>query len=110
MNHRDAGAFERKAPLTATQASPATPKQALPAQKPVLHSSALPAHHATHQRTDDEILVVVSKVKKYIKDQSGMNTSDAVMDVLSEKIREITESAVKSALASGRKTVMERDF
>ena len=58
----------------------------------------------------DEILVVVSKLKTYIKDQAGMNTSGNVAAALSDKIRELCDNAVESARKDGRKTVMDRDF
>ena len=57
-----------------------------------------------------EVLVVASKLKKYIKAQSGMNTSGNVMDALSEKIRELCHQAISNAQSEGRKTVMDRDF
>ncbi len=57
-----------------------------------------------------EILVVASKLKNYIRAQSGMNTSSAVIDVLSERIRQLCNQAIDSAKREGRKTVMDRDF
>jgi histone H3/H4 len=59
--------------------------------------------------TDREILVVVSKVKKYIKDRSGMNTSDAVAEMISEHVRAICDDAIRAAGSDGRKTVLDRD-
>lgn len=58
----------------------------------------------------DEVLVVVSKLKKYIKDKSGMNTSGSVAERLSAKIRELCDQAIETAQGDGRKTVMDRDF
>lgn len=57
-----------------------------------------------------EILVVASKLKNYIRAASGMNTSSAVIDVLSDKIRQLCDQAIDSAKREGRKTVMDRDF
>lgn len=57
-----------------------------------------------------EILVVVSKVKKYIKEKSGMNTAGNVADVLSQKVRELCDAAIEAAGSDGRKTVKDRDF
>lgn len=57
-----------------------------------------------------EILVVASKIKNYIRTQSGMNTSGAVMDALSRKIRKMCDQAIEHAKQEGRKTVMDRDF
>ena len=39
-----------------------------------------------------EIVVVASKIKSYIKTQAGMNTSAAVMDILSEKVRQLCKA------------------
>lgn len=57
-----------------------------------------------------EVLVVASKLKNYIKAQSGMNTSSAVMEALSDKIRQMCDNAIENAKREGRKTVMDRDF
>lgn len=61
--------------------------------------------------TDEhEILVVVSKLKKYVRDWSGMNTSDAAMNVLSDHLRELCREAIRHAGADSRRTVLDRDF
>lgn len=60
--------------------------------------------------TSKEILVVISKLKHYIRDKSGMNTSAEVMDVLSDKLRKLCDEAIEKAKQDGRKTVMARDF
>lgn len=59
---------------------------------------------------DKEVLVVASKLKNYIRAQSGMNTSGAVMEALSDRIRELCDRAIANAKSQGRKTVMDRDF
>jgi hypothetical protein len=57
-----------------------------------------------------DVLVVVSKLKAYVKARSGMNTSDGVTDVLSNQIRKLCDAAIEVAQADGRKTVLDRDF
>ena len=57
-----------------------------------------------------DVLVVVSKLKAYIKASSGMNTSDGVVDVLSDHLRAVCERAIENARNDGRKTVLDRDF
>jgi len=57
-----------------------------------------------------EILVVVSKLKSYIKSRSGMNTSGAVVGVLSDAVRSLCDDAIERARSDGRKTVKDRDF
>jgi len=58
----------------------------------------------------EEILVVVSKLKAYVRSQSGMNTSGNVAPALSDMIRRLCDEAIEKARAAGRKTVMDRDF
>jgi hypothetical protein len=65
---------------------------------------------ATAQDLPEDVLVVVSKLKAYVKARSGMNTSDGVVDVLSAKIRKLCDAAIEVAQADGRKTVLDRDF
>jgi histone H3/H4 len=57
-----------------------------------------------------EVLVVASKVKKMIKDKSGMNTSASVMEALTKLIESECLKAIERAGAENRKTVMDRDF
>src|SRR5690606_3438409 len=56
-----------------------------------------------------EILVVVSKLKKYVKERSGMNTSDGVVQALSDHLRDVCDRAIRKAGEDGRKTVLDRD-
>ena len=65
---------------------------------------------AAAQEVPEDVLVVVSKLKAYVKARSGMNTSDGVVDVLSGKIRRLCDAAIEVAQADGRKTVLDRDF
>ncbi len=65
---------------------------------------------AASEELPQDVLVVVSKMKAYVKARSGMNTSDGVVDVLSAKIRQLCDAAIEVAHADGRKTVMDRDF
>ena len=58
----------------------------------------------------DEVLVVVSKLKKYIKEKSGMNTASSVAQELSGRVKSLCDMAMERAKNDGRKTVMERDF
>ena len=57
-----------------------------------------------------EHLVVVSKIKKHIKDKAGMNTSSNVMDQLTKIVEREIETAIRNAKNDNRKTVMDRDF
>ncbi|MFH1016551.1 MAG: hypothetical protein V1798_00035 [Pseudomonadota bacterium] len=57
-----------------------------------------------------ETLIVASKLKGYVKGKAGLNTSAAVMEVLSEKLRQLCDEAIAKAQQDGRKTVLDRDF
>lgn len=57
-----------------------------------------------------EVLVVVSKLKNYIRTASGMNTAGNVAAALSDEIRRMCDKAIENARNDGRKTVMDRDF
>lgn len=57
-----------------------------------------------------DVLIVVSKLKAYIKAKSGMNTSDAIVPALSDIVRDLCDRAIESARSDGRKTVLDRDI
>ena len=57
-----------------------------------------------------QVLVVTSKVKKFIKENSGCNTSAETVDVLSKAVEMLCKKGVESAKSDGRKTVMARDI
>lgn len=57
-----------------------------------------------------EMLIVISKVKKYIKETSGMSTSANFFAPLNEDIYQSIEQAIGHVEKSGRKTVMGKDF
>lgn len=59
---------------------------------------------------EKEVLVVISKLKGYIREKSGMNTSGNVAPAISDIIRQMCDEAINRARADGRKTVMDRDF
>ena len=56
-----------------------------------------------------DVLVVTSKVKKYIKEKSGYNTSGSTIDAFSGVVEKICIQAIENAEKDGRKTVMDRD-
>jgi len=59
--------------------------------------------------SDTDVLVVVSKLKAYIRARSDMNTSSGVAEVLSDHLRTIARDAIREAGKNGRKTVLDRD-
>lgn len=126
--HRDAWADEKRAPSKeAWEKELAANPEAVPA--PVARQATQPGVAPVRRVVGDaspstaaavegnvqlanaerEVLIVVSKLKKYIKDRSGMNTSDAVAEVLSEHVRAICDDAIRAAARAERKTVLDRD-
>jgi hypothetical protein len=122
MNHREAWAEERRAPTRdaylreqAAEASAASsgaqsrpPASATP--KPAAPPRPAPQRPPPPPPESKEILVVVSKLKAYVRDASGMSTSDAVAELLSDRLRRMCDQAIRNAERDGRRTVMERDF
>ena len=60
--------------------------------------------------SEQDVLVVVSKLKNYIRSKADMNTSGNVTATLSDIIRRKCDEAIEKAKQDGRKTVMDRDF
>lgn len=106
--HRDAGAVEKVSPamLEAAEASPQ--RRIIP--NATLAPAATLTKSSAKSSMENEVLVVVSKMKQYIRDVSDMNTSEDVNQVLSHMIRLQLDRAIEHARREGRKTVMARDF
>lgn len=131
LRHRDAWAVEERAPtkeawereladnppVPAVVASPSTARIVASSPTPaptaavrvVAVSAAAPGPVQLNAADDHDVLIVVSKMKKYIKDRSGMNCGDAVVAVLSDHVRAICDEAIRAAARDERKTVLDRD-
>jgi histone H3/H4 len=57
-----------------------------------------------------EVVIVASRLKEYVRARSGFNTSDRVLDPLSEIVRRICDQAIENARSEGRRTVLDRDI
>lgn len=57
-----------------------------------------------------ENLIVISKVKKFVKERADMNTSAGFFEPLNTDIVKACRDAVAHAQKLGRKTVMGKDF
>lgn len=57
-----------------------------------------------------DVLVVTSKVKKFVREKSGFNTSAELIEGLSQEVEKICLAAIERAKADGRKTVKGRDL
>jgi len=93
--HREAWAIEARAPLEPDPPA-GTPRKRKPrAAKPAADPG--------------EILVVASRLKAYIKQTAGYNTSDGVLPVLSVALRKLCDESIRNARRAERQTVMDRD-
>jgi hypothetical protein len=132
LRHRDAWAVEETAPShqdrvdeshATAPAAPAAP--AAPSASSVLTAVSAPRSVEPTRRVvappggggpplnddvDQDILIVASKLKKYIKARSGMRTSDEVMPLLSDLVRAACDEAIGRARESERSTVLDRDI
>jgi hypothetical protein len=125
VRHREAWAEQQRAPTLAQfereQAEDAEPASAAPARAAPTPSPPRRVISATARSEDTEsdlmqeglareILIVASKLKAYVRARSGMNTSDAVMEILSDRVRQLCDAAIRHAAMEGRKTVLPRDL
>lgn len=106
--HRKAWAVERTA-ARGTEEDPGRgtigPRKGAPTRMGRTESSgkAPPA-------TSTEILIVASRLKEYIRAQSGFNTSDRVLSPLSDIVRRVCDEAIRNAARESRMTVLDRDI
>lgn len=101
-NHRSsAGAIEKYAPKSLEA------RRIIPSASP---AAATASTSGKSSSMSNEVLVVVSKMKQYIRETSEFNTSEDVNQVLSNMIRIACDRAIVKAKAQGRKTVMAKDF
>ncbi len=107
--HRDAGAIEKTAGTQPYSADEPNQLNNSPQRKlAVPHSGG--AITQSKLQVPKDVLVVVSKLKDYIKARSDMNTSQDVIEILSDQIRLLCDDAIDKARMAGRKTVLDRDF
>lgn len=111
--HKDAAAIEMFAPATPEPkaSTTATAEVERPKRRVIVSGSGQQKNEGPRVgASSDEILIVASKLKQFIKDHADMNTSGGVMAVLSDIVRYACVDAIEKARAEGRKTVLERDF
>ena len=112
VNHRESWAEERQAPSHVEPEAAPQPKTERPPRRTIAsgtQASRAPASSGVDSGLPRDVLIVASKLKKYIKARSGMNTSDRVMAVLSDDVRRLADKAIERARRAERKTVLDRD-
>lgn len=110
--HRDAWAEERRAPtaLEWQRQREAEEREAEPRDEAVEAPRRRIVSGGGEDELPKDVLIVVSKLKAYVRARSGMNTSDSVTAVLSDHLRKLCNEAIRNAARDGRKTVLDRDF
>lgn len=108
MRHRDAWAEQKRAPARGEWESEQRASAEGAPRRIVVDARTQPPPSAP--AIPDDVLVVASKLKTYIRARAGMNMSESVLDELSDIVREHTDRAIDQARTEGRKTVMDRDY
>lgn len=114
--HRDAGAIEKRSPsrqqwekeLSDDEPTTVSAASTNTGARRIVKSA--PSSSTPKKQIPREILIVASKLKHYIRERSGMNTSNEVLGALSDQVRILADEAIDKARAAGRKTVLDRDF
>ena len=105
-NHREAWAVERRAP-TSLEGEVGAAASAAGGQRRIVRAASAPA---AAPAAPEEVLIVASRLKDYIRAKSGYNTSDKVLEPLSEIVRRVCDDAIENARRDGRMTVLDRDI
>ena len=108
MNHKSSWAEENRSPKKEDFQN-STEAQVAP-RRIIVQPKASSEAPLSNDVSEEDILIVASKLKAYIKDKYDMNTSADVMQILSHQVRRLTDKAALKARAEGRKTVMDRDY
>jgi hypothetical protein len=116
--HRESWAVERRAPSRAEwerEQAGAAPVAAAPARAErephrIVPAPAPPPAAPARSALPRDVLIVMSKLKAYVRARSDMNTSDRVGEPLSDAVRRLCDRAIENARRDGRRTVLDRDF
>ncbi len=114
LRHRDAWAEEEHAPerkeYLRSVAEQEAADHAHDAREPSARTAPQPQAPSPQAPLPKDVLVVVSKLKAYVRARSGFNTSDGAIEDLSDHLRALCDQAIRVAARENRKTVMGRDF
>ena len=122
VRHRESWAVDAKTPTRAEfersqaeAAAKATPPSggAAPRERRRIIAESRPASRASgpdESALPRDTLIVLSKLKQYVKAKAGINCSDRVAVPLSDAVRRLCDEAIEEALREERKTLLDRDF
>ncbi len=107
-NHRESWAEERMAPAQPDAATrTADTARGNAGLRRIVREAPAPS---TGSDATEEILIIASRLKTYIRARSGFNTSDSVLAPLSAIVRRVCDAAIANATRDERKTVLDRDI
>lgn len=107
-NHREAWAVEQTAPLSlGEETGSANSGQRERGKRRLVRTES---SRQAGSEAPAEILIVASRLKEYIRAQSGFNASDRVLPPLSDVVRRVCDKAIENASRAGRTTVLDRDI
>ena len=111
--HKSAGAIEEVAPATleAQNKHASAPNKQVAAPKGQRRIIGTQQSKPSNKQISKggDILVIASRFKEFISQQSEFNTSASVMNALSDHLRHVAMQAIDNAREDGRRTVMEQD-
>jgi len=105
-NHREAWAIDAKAPMTLDEPGPSAAPKREPRRRLVRDT----AQTSTAASAPQEVLIVASRLKDYVRAKAGFNTSERVLDPLSDIVRRVCDEAIENARRDDRRTVLDRDI
>ncbi len=117
--HRESWAIEKTAPRVAESVEAAKTSLRAAQTSPRAESAekkaatrriiAAPAPEPASGTPTEEVLIVASRLKDYVRAKAGYNTSDRALGPLSDIVRRAVDEAIQNARREGRKTVLDRD-
>jgi histone H3/H4 len=69
----------------------------------------VPDYNTQEEGLMSDMLVVSSKIKKFVREKAGFNTSAETLEALSQRVEKLCAEAIERARGDGRKTVKARD-
>jgi len=107
-NHREAWALERRSPAAGASADAGAEQGG--GRRRLVRPAPAAASAPRKPAVPKEVLIIASRLKDYVRARSGFNTSDRVLEPLSEIVRRVCEEAIANATRDGRRTVLDRDI
>lgn len=104
FRHKDAWALEKRAPSEPEVATDS------PNRLDTARLAPTSAKSSQSAQAPRDVLIVGSKLKDYVRVRGGLNTSQNVLDRLSDMVRILCDQAIERAHNDNRKTLMDRDF